>query len=186
MAAVLARAFYHDPVMAWMLPNDRTREKALPRMFSAITRRHFLPRQASEVGLRDGRVGAATLWDPPGRRKASRLEELAMMPTLLWVFRSRIPASHRLIELMEEHHPQEPHWYLMVIGSDLCVRGGGFGHALMRSRLDRCDAEHAPAYLENSNPENEAYYLRFVFEVTGEIKLPDGGQSMWPMWRAPR
>jgi predicted acetyltransferase len=73
-----------------------------------------------------------------------------------------------------------------VIGSDPTVRGGGFVQALMRSRLDRCDAEHAPAYLESSTPDNIPYYMRFGFEVTGEIKLPDGGPSMWPMWRAPR
>lgn len=53
MAAVLARAFYDDPVMAWLLPDDRSREKALSRMFAAITRRHFLPREASEVCWRD-------------------------------------------------------------------------------------------------------------------------------------
>jgi hypothetical protein len=56
----------------------------------------------------------------------------------------------------------------------------------MRSRLDRCDAEHAPAYLESSNPDNIPYYQRFGFEITGEITLPDGGPSMWPMWRQPR
>jgi GNAT superfamily N-acetyltransferase len=186
MATVLARAFYDDPVNSWMLPNDRTRLKALTRAFAGLTRHHFLSRGGSEVGLRDGAVGAATLWDPPGQRKGSRLEELGMMPTMLWAFRTRIPASMRVMELMEEHHPTEPHWYLMVIGSDPFVRGAGFGHALMRSRLDRCDAEGAPAYLENSNPKNEAYYLRHGFEVTGEIKLPDGGPSMWPMWRNPR
>jgi GNAT superfamily N-acetyltransferase len=186
MSAVLARAFYDDPVMSWMLPDDRSRLKALTRAFAGLARQHFLPRAASEVGRRDGVVGAATLWDPPGQRKSSRLEEFRMMPLMLWAFRSRVPASVRVMELMEKHHPEEPHWYLMVIGSDLDVRGGGFGHALMRSRLDRCDAEGAPAYLENSNPKNEAYYLRFGFEVTGEIKLPDGGPSMWPMWRAPR
>jgi ribosomal protein S18 acetylase RimI-like enzyme len=43
----------------------------------------------------------------------------------------------RVMELMEKHHPEEPHWYLMLIGSDPAVRGAGFGHALMRSRLDR-------------------------------------------------
>jgi GNAT superfamily N-acetyltransferase len=186
MSAVLARAFYDDPVMSWMLPDDRSRLKALTRAFAGLARLHFLPRAASEVGRRDGVLGAATLWDPPGQRKSSRLEELAMMPLMLWAFRSRVPASVRVMELMEKHHPEEPHWYLMVIGSDPAVRGGGFGHALMSSRLDRCDAEGAPAYLENSNPKNEAYYLRFGFEVTGEIKLPDGGPSMWPMWRAPR
>jgi GNAT superfamily N-acetyltransferase len=186
MSAVLARAFYDDPVMAWMLPDDRTRLKAVTRAFAGLARLHFLPRAASEVGRRDGVVGAATLWDPPGQRKSSRLEELLMMPLMLWSFRSRVPASVRVMELMEKHHPEEPHWYLMLIGSDPAVRGAGFGQALMRSRLDRCDAEGAPAYLENSNPKNEPYYLRFGFEVMGEIKLPDGGPSMWPMWRAPR
>jgi ribosomal protein S18 acetylase RimI-like enzyme len=97
-----------------------------------------------------------------------------------------VQASVAVMELMEKHHPDEPHWYLMLIGSDPSVRGAGFGQALMRSRLDRCDAEGVPAYLENSNPRNESYYLRFGFEVTGEIKLPDGGPPMWPMWRDPR
>jgi GNAT superfamily N-acetyltransferase len=186
IATVLARAFYDDPVMGWMLPDDGTRGKALTRAFSSLTRHHFLSRGGSEVGRRDGEIGAATLWDPPGRRKGSRFEELIMMPAMMWAFRSRVQASVAVMELMEKHHPDEPHWYLMLIGSDPSVRGAGFGQALMRSRLDRCDAEGVPAYLENSNPRNESYYLRFGFEVTGEIKLPDGGPPMWPMWRDPR
>jgi predicted GNAT family N-acyltransferase len=55
----------------------------------------------------------------------------------------------------------------------------------MTSGLDRCDAEHAPAYLE-SRSHNVAYYQRFGFEVTGEMRLPDGGPSLIPMWRQPR
>jgi GNAT superfamily N-acetyltransferase len=109
-----------------------------------------------------------------------------MKPGFLWAFRSRVGASEQLLEVMKEHHPEEPHWYLMLLGSDPTVRGAGFGQALMRSRLDRCDAEHAPAYLENSNPKNEAFYLRSGFDVTGEIQLPDGGPKLWPMWRNPR
>jgi ribosomal protein S18 acetylase RimI-like enzyme len=186
LSRVLARAFYDDPVTSWMLPDDRTRLKALTRAFAGLARYHYLPRAGSEVGVRDDVVGAATLWDPPGQRKPSRLEEVVTMPVMLWAFRSRVPASVRVMELMEKHHPSEPHWYLMLIGSDPTVRGAGFGQALMRSRLDRCDADGVPAYLENSNPKNESYYLRFGFEVMGEIKLPDGGPSMWPMWRQPR
>jgi GNAT superfamily N-acetyltransferase len=186
LSRVLARAFYDDPVMSWMLPEARTRLRATTRAFAGLARHHFLPRGGSEVGRRDGEIGAATLWDPPGQRASSRLEELAMMPAMLWAFRSRVAASIRVQELMEKHHPTEPHWYLMLIGSDPDVRGAGFGQALMRSRLDRCDDERMPAYLENSNPGNEAYYLRFGFEIMGEMKLPDGGPSMWPMWREPR
>jgi GNAT superfamily N-acetyltransferase len=185
-ARVLAKAFYDDPVTSWMLPDDKTRLTALTRAFGPLARHHFLPRAGSEVGVRDGTVGAATLWDPPGQRKPGLVEQLITTPTMLWAFRTRVPASVRVMELMEKHHPEEPHWYLMLIGSDPAVRGTGFGHALMRSRLDRCDAEGSPAYLENSNPKNESYYLRFGFEIMGEIKLPDGGPPMWPMWRTPR
>jgi GNAT superfamily N-acetyltransferase len=186
MSRILARAFYDDPVMSWMLPDDGTRLTALTRAFAGLTRHHFLSRAGSEVGQRDGTLGAATLWDPPGRRKDSLFEQIVMLPTMLWAFRSRVPASVAVMELMEKHHPEEPHWYLMVIGSDPPVRGRGFGQAVMRSRLDRCDAEGVPAYLENSNPRNEAYYLRFGFEIVGEIRLPDGGPPMWAMWRQPR
>ncbi len=56
----------------------------------------------------------------------------------------------------------------------------------MRSGLNRCDADHAPAYLESTKPENVPYYQRFGFEVTGELTVPDGGPTMWQMWRQPR
>jgi len=65
------------------------------------------------------------------------------------------------------------------------VRGGGYGHALMHNRLERCDAEHVPVYLESSNADNIGYYNRFGFDVTGEITMPDG-PTLWPMWRRPR
>jgi GNAT superfamily N-acetyltransferase len=185
-ARILARAFYDDPVTSWMLPDDRSRLTALKRAFRPLARHHFLPRTGSEIGVRDETVGAVTLWDPPGQRKPGLFEQLITAPAMLWSFRSRVSVSLRVMELMEEHHPEEPHWYLMFIGSDPAVRGAGFGHALMRSRLERCDAEGSPAYLENSNPKNESYYLRFGFEVMGEIKLPDDGPPLWPMWRNPR
>jgi GNAT superfamily N-acetyltransferase len=185
LSRTLGLAFHDDPVMTWMLPDDGARAKGLPRMFATMTRHHFLRRGGVEVALGSG-IGAASLWDPPGRWKQSRLEEMLMMPGFIWAFGNRAKGAQQVAELMKQHHPEEPHWYLAVIGSDPTVRGGGYGHALMGSRLDRCDAEHAPAYLESSNPDNVPYYERFGFEVTGEIKLPDGGPSMWPMWRQPR
>jgi ribosomal protein S18 acetylase RimI-like enzyme len=185
LSRTLGRAFYDDPIMRWLLPDDAQRAKSLPRMFATMTRHHFLAGGGSEVA-QDGSIGAAALWDPPGRWKHSGREELRMMPGFIWALGRRVQLGRQLGVLMKETHPEEPHWYLAVIGSDPTVRGAGFGQALMRSRLDRCDAEHAPAYLESSNPDNVPYYQRFGFEVIGEIKLPNGGPSMWPMWRAPR
>lgn len=186
LARVLGRAFHDDPVMAWVQPDVERRKAALPGMFSALTRHHFLAGRGTEVAVSDDGVAAAALWDPPGRWQQSPREQLAMLPGVLRAFRGRLAAGRAVTDLMKEHHPEEPHWYLGVIGSDPSVRGGGFGHALMCSRLDRCDAEYAPAYLESSNPDNIPYYQRFGFEVTGEITLPEGGPSLWPMWRASR
>ena len=186
LAGVLGRAFYDDPVTMWMVPNNNARARGLPRAFAAMTRHHFLAGGGAEVACQDGVIGGVALWDPPGRWKTTRREEWLMKLDFLLAFRSRVANTEQLLELMKEVHPEEPHWYLMLLGSDPTVRGAGFGRALMESRLNRCDAEGVPAYLENSNPKNEAYYMRFGFEVTGEIKLPDGGPTLWPMWRNPR
>jgi ribosomal protein S18 acetylase RimI-like enzyme len=187
LSATLGRAFHDDPIMKWMLPDDRQRANGLPRMFAILTRRQYLGGGGVEIATSGQDIGAATLWGPPpGPPKESRLEELLLTPAFLWLFRRRAPAAQEVAELMKKVHPEEPHWYLFAIGSDPAVRGAGFGQALMRSRLDRCDAEHAPAYLESTKQETVPYYMRFGFEVTGEIKLPDGGPSMFPMWRPAR
>ncbi|MCH9669603.1 MAG: GNAT family N-acetyltransferase [Actinomycetia bacterium] len=172
--------------MRWMLPDDARRANALSQIFATMTRHHYLAGGAVEVASSAGEVGAAALWDPPGRWKQTPREEWRMMPSFLWAIGRRVGRGMAISELMKKHHPEEPHWYLGVIGSGLDVRGAGFGQALMRSRLDRCDDEGAPAYLESTNESNLPYYLRFGFEVTGELTLPDDGPTMWQMWRHPR
>jgi GNAT superfamily N-acetyltransferase len=186
LSHTLGRAFFDDPVMAWMLPDADLRRRKLHRLFASLTRHHHLSRGGVEVALDGNDVGAAALWDPPGRWRQTRGEQLRATPALLWAFGVSLRKGLVAEELMQRAHPEEPHWYLAIIGSDPSVRGKGFGNALMQSRLDRCDAEHAPAYLESSKPDNVPYYQRFGFEVTGELKLPNGGPSLIPMWRPPR
>ena len=189
LSHALGRAFYDDPVSEWIMPEDSTRAANLRRFFATVTRHHHFAGGGVEVASDGSTIGAAALWDPPGRWKQSSREQLMMLPSFILGFGFRLSVGRKLGDLlkrMKQQHPEEPHWYLAVIGSDTSVRGQGYGQALMRSRLDRVDAEHAPAYLESSKPENVPYYQRFGFEVTGEIVLPDGGPTLWPMWRAPR
>ena len=186
LSATLARAFYDDPVMIWLLPNEQARTEHLYRLFATMTRHHHLARGGVEVACDGPGIGAAALWDPPNQWQETRRGQLAMTPTFIRVFGLRSMRGRAVQELMKRVHPEEPHWYLGVVGSDPSVRGKGFGQVLMRSRLDRVDAEHAPAYLESTKHQNIAYYQRFGFEVTGEIVLPDGGPTMWPMWRHAR
>jgi GNAT superfamily N-acetyltransferase len=186
LAGTLARAFYDDPVMSWLFPDEKPRTTQLYRLFSTVTRHHHLARGGVEVASDGSDIGAAALWNPPDEWQESRWTQLVMAPAFIRVFGARAGRGRAIQDLMKSVHPEEPHWYLAVIGSDPAVRGKGFGQALMQSRLDRVDAEHAPAYLESSKYQNLAYYQRFGFEVTDEVVLPDGGPPMWPMWRSPR
>jgi ribosomal protein S18 acetylase RimI-like enzyme len=186
LSRTLARAFYDDPVMIWLLADAEARTAQLYRLFATMTRHHHLALGGVEVACDGSGIGAAALWDPPNQWQDTRWGKLAMTPTFLRVFGLRSMRGRAVQETMKRAHPEEPHWYLAVIGSDPTVRGQGFGQALMRSRLDRCDAEYCPAYLESTKPENVPYYQRFGFTVTREIELPDGGPTMWAMWRTPR
>lgn len=186
LSTTLARAFHDDPVMMWLLPEPRTRTANLRRLFGTMTRHHHLARGGVEVACDGPAIGAASLWDPPNEWQESTRAQLLMTPTFLRVFGASSMRGRAVQDLMKRLHPEEPHWYLAVIGSDPTVRGQGFGQALMRSRLDRCDAEYSPAYLESSKAENVPYYQRFGFAVTREIPLPDDGPKLWAMWREPR
>jgi len=186
LSGVLGRAFFDDPVMTWLLPDAQARRRKLHKLFAALTRHHHLAHEAVEVASVGPTIGAAALWDPPGKWQHTTAEELRAAPSMLLTFGTAVRRGIHVTELMKRVHPQEPHWYLAVIGSDPQVRGTGLGYTLMQSRLDRCDAEFAPAYLESSNPDNIGYYQRFGFEVTGQIELPDGGPVLYPMWRNPR
>lgn len=186
LSKTLGKAFYDDPVMTWMLPNADLRRRRLHRLFAALTRHHHLGNGAVEVASDGSGIGGAALWDPPGKWQHTRGQELRGTPSLFLAFGRSLNRGLAITEMMKKVHPEEPHWYLAIIGSDPSVRGKGFGQVLMRSRLDRCDAERAPAYLESSNPDNVPYYQRFGFEVTGKLTLPGGGPSLIPMWRPPR
>lgn len=186
LATVLSRAFYDDPVSVWMLPDERKRAAQLAAFFAASTRHHHLAGGGVEVAGDGANIGAAALWDPPGAWKQSRGSQLRMVAAMLRTFGPRLGAGRTVDALLSANHPEAPHWYLAVIGSDPEMRGRGFGQAVMASRLDRCDAESCPAYLESSKLANVPYYERFGFVVTGEITLPGGGPTLWPMWREPR
>jgi GNAT superfamily N-acetyltransferase len=82
-------------------------------------------------------------------------------------------------------HPREPHWYLFAVGVVPEATGRGRGTTLLEPVLERCDAEHLPAYLEASSEDNARLYARLGFERRGEVEVLEGVR-LRPMWREPR
>lgn len=187
LAEVLADAFEDDPLMVWILPDEESRRARLARLFAAEVRYHHLAGGGSEVAVdENGVIGGAALWDPPGRWKQSTWESVISFPAVVRALGARMMVGAEVGGVLERAHPQTQHWYLASIGTGAQARGGGYGKALLNSRLDRCDRDRIPAYLESSKKENIPYYNRFGFEVTGEIVIPDGGPTVYPMWREPK
>jgi ribosomal protein S18 acetylase RimI-like enzyme len=125
---------------------------------------------------------AAALWLPPGQTSDSDAIEALIGRT---VSPERQVVAGQVGELMDRFHPQEPHWYLSMIGVDPARQGRGLGSALLRHTLAICDADGALAYLESSNPKNVPLYERHGFEVLGEI-APADFPGLTPMLRKPR
>ena len=181
LSASLARAFHDDPMMCHLLADPRTRPVVMPRLF------RLLFKLAQPLGSCDVTEGyeAASLWRPPGQWHVHWWQYIVHGPELLRVFGSGALRVMATMDVVERQHPKEPHWYLQVIGTDPPHQGKGFAGRLMRRRLAMVDAQKLPAYLESSKETNIPIYRSFGFEVTGEIKIPDG-PTLWPMWRPAR
>ena len=175
-ANTLAVAFFDDPVLSYCYPDVAPRQQILPRWFEIVT----------EANLRHGgiyttdNVVAGAVWVPAG------VDDDEGMGTALGEISGKYAQTlFEIFERMDQQHPREPHHYLFLLGTRPGWQSRGIGSALIQPVLELCDRDALPAYLEATSEGNKRLYLRHGFEVTGEIKLPDG-PSMWPMWRTPK
>jgi ribosomal protein S18 acetylase RimI-like enzyme len=176
--ATVALAFASDPMMRWSFP-DPARYLAIAHDFIDAFGGH-----AVEHGSADeiADFAAVALWLPPGIAPdgdAMGAIIAANMPD------DRMEAGGALFEQMNRFHPEEPHWYLPLIGADPVHQGKGYGSALIAHALQRSDREGLPAYLESSNPANVPLYERHGFKVIGEIQS-GSSPTLTPMLRPAR
>jgi len=178
-AATLGRAFLDDPLISFLLKNEATREANMPRLFKLLFKLG-LPHGACDV---TSGYEAVALWRPPNEWEIPWWQYIVNGAEFLGIFGFG-GARHVtwVMDIIEKRHPHQPHWYLQAIGTDPAKQGKGFGGVVMRRQLAIADAAGMPAYLESSKDINIPIYKSFGFEVTGEIKLPNG-PTLWPMWR---
>ena len=176
--AVIVLAFSTDPAARWSYQDPHQYLTNFPTIVRAFGGKAFAHGTGYHV---NGFVGAA-LWLPPGIRP----DEEALTAVL-----QRSVAANRqadvfaVFERMARYHPSEPHWYLPLIGVDPVHQGKGHGSALLQHALLQCDRDHAPAYLESTNPANIPLYERHGFAVLATIQV-GSSPPIFPMLRAAR
>lgn len=175
LKGVYAEAFYDDPIVKWMIPDERSRRRRLRRFFAIELRHIALPRGA--VWMSTDLSGAAMSTAPGGWRLPLRAFLLEGTTFGKWQHR-----AGRLAVAMQRHHPRQPSYHFRDIGVLPEKQGQGLGSALMRPTLDRCDREGLPAYLEATSERSAALYERLGFQLTDELRVGNS-PPVWLMLR---
>lgn len=134
VAAAVIAAFLTDPAARWLLPEAHQYFATMPGFIKGFAGGAFANESAYHVGAYAG----AALWLPPGIHP----DQDALIALIKRNCpEDRLENAFALFEQMGNYHPQEPHWYLPLIGVDPIHQGRGYGSALMKHALQRCDRE---------------------------------------------
>lgn len=186
---VLARAFFDDPMMLYILPEDRQRLDILPSFMQAGVR---IAQKNGEVFTTPGTVLGNACWLPPGSTEVTE-ERLAEAGALEVLGRMGDEAAGRFGAMMAqlgELHAKAvspDHWYLLLLGVDPPRQGQGIGGTLIEPILRRADAEGRQCYLETMKTRNVTFYQKQGFEVVvDDVIGGNDGVRFWTMRRDPR
>jgi len=187
--AVLARAFFDDPMMAYIMPDEAQRGRVLPWFMRAST---LYAHRYGEAYTTPGAVEANALWLPPGDTTMTlpRMVRCGLIQAPFRMGMGGFSRFNRVVSTIEKLHKRdmpEPHWYLFVLGVDPPRQGQGVGSALIGPRLAEADAAGLPCYLETSKERNVPFYKRHGFEVIVEGTIEgENGFRYWTMRRPAR
>lgn len=187
-AAVLARAFVNDPLVAAIVGADASEQDRIRRMIGLFgvmlteQRHHGQP----TVGVLDnGRVAGAAIIEQVAHASSSVgtiLSGITQLPALMSALgfdglRRAISALDALLK----NRPPEPHLYLNVLGVDPPFQRRHFGIAILDYLRDqtRQRPDLAGVYLETATEANVAYYTRSGYRVISEFAPI--GVRMWRM-----
>ena len=176
-SATMTLAFAADPVARWAWPDPLQHMHTFMPLVGLFGGKSFDHDSAYVIGDFSG----VAQWLPPGVHPddgplAELFEQNMTEP--------RLGELLSLFEQMANFHPEEPHWYLPLMGVDPRLQGQGYGSELLRHGLVACDLDQKLAYLEATSPASRSLYERHGFRVMGEIR---SGESppMFPMLREP-
>jgi ribosomal protein S18 acetylase RimI-like enzyme len=183
IVAMLAGAFDADPLWSWAFPDRDKRAEQFETWFGLFVQ-SALPNGWVWI---DGQGRAASVWTPPGKTELSAEAKAKVEPFLIGELGAHAKSVLQVMEQFEAVCPDDrSFYYLSFLGTNPEHRGRGIGMKLLESNLTRVDADGMPAYLESSNPANNARYERLGFKPRSSFETPDGKHAVTTMWREAR
>lgn len=180
-ATALVHAFRDDHVAQWLVPEREHRHRIYATWLGMVVQ--HVDRAGQVLSDYDDRV--VQLWLPADGQAPPLLDD-EQDRALREVTGECQRRFDQLGEAMEENHPGDSHEYLALVGTVPSVQGTGRGGAAMRDALARNDDRGVGSYLEASSARSRALYQRLGFHDSAPpIELPDGGPTLYPMYRPP-
>jgi ribosomal protein S18 acetylase RimI-like enzyme len=184
LAAMLARAFYHDPLYTCVFPDPAERETGLAWDMGNLLRYGLL---YGEVLVTED-LAASAVCLPPGETDFTedRVAAAGMLGAAAALGPEAAARLHEFDDVSDKLHSSaltHPHWYLAVLGVEPARQGRGLGSTLLDALVEKAERLQAAIYLETLNPANLTYYERWGFEVRAVAALSNGGVPVWGMVR---
>jgi ribosomal protein S18 acetylase RimI-like enzyme len=117
-------------------------------------------------------IGAAVIQEPNS--------SFPIWAKILWLLQVSIGISPAVakhlwqsLRILEQHHPSEPHYYLVLLGIHPIFQSQGCARALLDALHQRSE-EHplsVGVYLETANPRNIAFYQKFGYQLKTQVNI---------------
>lgn len=170
----VARAYYDDPLMVGLFPNDSERYQTLSHLYEFVIRFGVLYGEVYGTPKLEG----VAVWLPSDNALLNPWK--ALMSGGMRLFRRigtknvmNLMLTHNVIHKRLVYHQRGndiamPHWYLALLGVDPKHQGKGHASNLLKAALTRIDQRHLPCYLETHSEETVPLFKHFGFKVLRE------------------
>ena len=183
-AYLLAKAFQHDPLMAYVLPNAQRRRRLLPSLFGIVVRYCL---RYGVVYTSSGPEGVACCLPPGQTATIGRLALMSLSDPPLQLGLTGLRRFLQASSYTDQAHKQAApgaHWYIWTLGVDPTYQGHGFGGQLVGAVLRQAAAQGLPCYLDTENPRNVSFYQRFGFRQVSEAMIAGTDVRVYAMlWK---
>lgn len=180
--ALLAEAYYDDPLTEWVFSNPATRRDACAAWYGLFAEQYVSGAQATVV-RDDAAIVALALWRQPSDLPLSSQGTPSisgLLTALVGEQRSRILADG--LHEVGSIQPAEPHVYLNFLAVAADRRRAGLGRRVVAPLLHAAAGARLPVALETTNPANYPFYEALGFVESRRVRIGVDG----PLIRALR
>ncbi|MBN1376509.1 MAG: GNAT family N-acetyltransferase [Dehalococcoidia bacterium] len=186
-AELLMRAFYQDPLLLYLFPDEKDRRESGKRFFLPNLQHAAADGQMLTTNLFRGVAIWRWLGFEPESAKSSDYDPRSQLPQTMGKEPfSRLMNMVSCIAPMHKNLMKDKHYYLLFLGIDTGWQGKGIGSQLISPMLQRADREGITCYLETNTEIDIKFYATHGFQVGEQLEIVPGQFNVWGLTRLPK